>query len=199
MSRLAASLPMTLLIPSVDTLDTLDATIDRLNVICGVKEKKQLPFKLGAMIEVPAAGLMIEDILRRVDSVAIGLNDLTQYLLAADRDDELVERYHDALQPPVLRLVKQVLDAAARRSCHVTMCGELAGDSTLAAVLLALGARRFSVSRTHYPTAVETIARLNIGELSAASGALLALESGADVRKFVELRLPQVGQTSMNS
>src|SRR5690606_25014616 len=99
-ARLAAERPVTLLMPMIDTLDTLEATIDRLNMLCNVRHSSQLPFKLGTMIEVPAAGLMIEEILDRVDSVAIGLNDLTQYLLAADRDDELVERYHDALQPP---------------------------------------------------------------------------------------------------
>jgi len=190
-ARLAARRPLTMLFPMIDTLDTLDATIDRVCAICGVANRERLPFKLGAMIEVPSAGLMIEDILDRVDSVAVGLNDLTQYVLAADRDDELVERYHDALQPPVLRLVKLILDAADRKGSRVTMCGELAGDPTLAAVLLGLGARRFSVSRTHYPTAVATFGRLNVSELTAAAAGFLKLRSGAEIRRFMADRFPQ--------
>lgn len=190
-ARLAAVRPLTLLIPMVDTLDTLETTIGRLISICNVPDRTRLPFQLGTMIEVPAAGLMIEEILERVDSVAIGLNDLTQYLLAADRDDELLERYHDALQPPVLRMVKHILDAAGRKKREVTMCGELAGDPTLAAVLLGLGARRFSVSRTHYPTAVATFARLDIGELATAARQFLKLGSGAEIRRFVSERFPQ--------
>ncbi len=190
-ARLASRRPVTLLFPMIDTLDTLDATIDRLCAICGAATRELLPFKLGTMIEVPSAGLMIDDILDRVDSAAIGLNDLTQYVLAADRDDELVERYHDALQPPVLRLVKMILDAAERKGRHVTMCGELAGDPTLAAVLLGLGARRFSVSRTHYPTAVATFGRLNVGELTAAAAGFLKLRSGAEIRRFMAERFPQ--------
>lgn len=190
-ARLASHRPVTLLIPMIDTLDTLDTTIDRLCVITGSRGRTTLPFQIGAMIEVPAAGFMIDEILDRVDSVAIGLNDLTQYMLAADRDDELVERYHDALQPPVLRLVRTILNAAAKKTRPVTMCGELAGDPTLAAVLLALGARRFSVSRTHYPTAVATVSRLHIGDLAAAADQILALCSGAEVRKFVAQKFPE--------
>lgn len=191
-ARVAGQRPVTMLLPMIDSLDTLDATIARLLTICGVNDRSKLPFRIGTMIEVPAAGLMIEEILDRVDSVAVGLNDLTQYLLAADRDDELLERYHDALQPPVLRLVKMILDAAQRKNRPVTMCGELAGDPTLAAVLLGLGARRFSVSRSHYPTAVSTFGRLNIAELTTAAGQFLKLGSGAELRRFIAQKFPQI-------
>lgn len=187
-ARVATQRPITLLLPMIDSVDTLNAAVERLLLICGVRDRSSLPFRIGTMIEVPSAGLLIEEILDRVDSVAVGLNDLTQYLLAADRDDEMLERYHDALQPAVLRMVKSILDAAARKGRPVTMCGEMAGDPTLAAVLLGLGARRFSVSRTHYPTAVSTFGGLNVAELSAAADRFLKLSTGAEIRRYVAER-----------
>src|SRR5262249_11480774 len=114
-ARLARERPVTLLLPMLDTLDTLEATIDRLCRIVGCATREQFPFRLGAMIEVPAAAFLVEELLPFVDSVSIGLNDLTQYLLAADRDDEFLERYHDAMQPSVVRLLSHVVTAA--RNC----------------------------------------------------------------------------------
>ena len=70
----------------IDTRDTLLAIIERLCEICRCTHRRSLPFQVGTMIEVPAAAITIEDLLDHVDSVSVGLNDLTQYLLAADRD-----------------------------------------------------------------------------------------------------------------
>ncbi len=97
LARLARLRPVTVLLPMIDTLDTLLRIQTELDRICGIAQGAALPFRLGTMIEVPSAALLIEEVIDRVDSVAVGLNDLTQYLLAADRDDEFVESYHDAL------------------------------------------------------------------------------------------------------
>ena len=96
----------------VNTLDTLIAVTNRLCRFCGCRSRQNLPFRIGLMVEVPAAAYVIEDMMDHLDAVSVGLNDLSRYFLAADRDDELVESYHDPLQPPVLRLVKQVIDTA---------------------------------------------------------------------------------------
>ncbi len=113
------------------------------------------------MIEVPAAALQVEEILPHVDSLSIGLNDLTQYLLAADRDDEFVERYHDAMQPAVLRLLSRIVVAAGLLNKSLTICGELAGDPKLTGLLLALGIRRLSVARSNYRGVVEAVSALS--------------------------------------
>jgi phosphotransferase system enzyme I (PtsI) len=189
-ARLARERPVNMLLPMIDSVDTLDAVISRLCQICRCRSQSELPFRLSAMIETPSAALMIEEILTRVDGVSLGLNDLTQYLLAADRDDELVEDYHDALQPPVLRLAAQVSRVAERLARPLTVCGELAGDPMLAAALLALGIRRFSVSRTDLARSVALLLELDLGALTARAPELLQMESSAAVRRWLAQQAP---------
>lgn len=185
LARLARDRALTVLLPMIDTVDMLRAAIERLCRHAGCRRRDKLPFGLGAMIEVPSAALMIDEILTEVDSVSIGLNDLTQYLLAADRDDELMESYHDPLQPAVLRLVQRVILAADQCGKPVTMCGELAGDPLLARLLLGLGARRFSVSQSHYRRTVQLIRQLGASEEQQLAEEALRLDSGAAVRQLL--------------
>jgi len=184
-ARLARERPVTLTLPMLDTLDSLATTFDRLCRIVGCTDRTELPFRVGAMIEVPSAALMIDELLPLVDSISIGLNDLTQYLLAADRDDEFVEHYHDAMQPAVLRLLRRIVTAADACGKPVTICGEMAGDPKLTGLLLALGLRRLSVSRSSYRGVVEVIRKLSIGRLMAMTDEVLQLSTGAAVRKYI--------------
>ncbi|HLQ46293.1 MAG TPA: putative PEP-binding protein, partial [Planctomycetaceae bacterium] len=144
--------------------------------------------RLATMIEVPAAAMMIDELIEYVDSISVGLNDLTQYLLAADRDDELCERYHDALQPAVLRLLHKVIVAAETAGKPVTLCGELAGDPSLTGVLLALGVRRFSVSRSHVPRVADALRQADVAKLTPFAEELLSQCRGQDVRAVVANR-----------
>lgn len=184
-ARLARERKLTLLIPMLDTLDTLDATLGKLCQFVGVPQREQLPFKIGTMIEVPSAAILIDDLLPRVDAVAVGLNDLTQYLLAADRDDELVERFHDPLQPIVLRLLRRIVEAAETHTKPLTICGELAGDPKLTGLLLALGVRRLSVSQSNYRGVLSAINRLSLRSIAGAADEILKLPTGAAVRRFI--------------
>lgn len=189
LARLARERPLLVLVPMLDSLDTLEATIDRLCRIVGCPTREQLPFGLGAMIEVPAAALIIDELLPYVDAVSIGLNDLTQYLLAADRDDEYVERYHDPLQPVVLRLLHAVISACDAQFKPVTICGELAGDPKLTGLLLALGLRRLSVSRSNYRGVVRSLGHLAVRAMEGCAAEVLKMATGTQVRKYVTARL----------
>lgn len=100
---------------------------------------------LGAMIEVPAAALMVRSFLRHFDFVSIGTNDLIQYTLAIDRADEAVANLYDPLHPAVLRLVADVIQAANDMGKQVCVCGEMAGDVGMTRLLLGLGLRSFSM------------------------------------------------------
>ncbi|HTI51687.1 MAG TPA: phosphoenolpyruvate--protein phosphotransferase [Planctomycetaceae bacterium] len=193
LARLGRERPIVVLIPMLDSLDTLAATIDALCRIVGCATREQLPFKLGTMIEVPAAALMIDEILPHVDSISVGLNDLTQYLLAADRDDEFVERYHDPLQPAVLRLLDRVVAACNAHGKPVTICGELAGDPKLTGLLLALGLRRLSVSRSSYRGVVNALTHLSVRSMEGIAAEVLKLTTAAQVRKYVLERLCEPG------
>jgi phosphotransferase system enzyme I (PtsI) len=137
------------------------------------------------MIEVPAAALAIDEILDEADLAAIGLNDLTQYLMAADREDEAVQQYHEPLEPVVLRLVRRVIEAGEARGKPVSVCGELAGNPTLTAALLALGLRCFSVSRPDYERTAARLERLSLSALEERREDLLAARTADEVRRVL--------------
>ena len=103
------------------------------------------PVALGAMIEVPAAALMVRTFLQYFDFLSIGTNDLIQYTLAIDRADEAVAHLYDPLHPAVLRLVADVISECQRQGKSVCVCGETAGDVTMTRLLLGLGLRSFSM------------------------------------------------------
>jgi phosphotransferase system enzyme I (PtsI) len=101
--------------------------------------------RLGAMIEIPAAALTLRVFLRYFDFLSIGTNDLIQYTLAIDRADESVAHLYDPLHPAVLRLVADTITQSVAADKGVSVCGEMAGDSTLTRLLLGLGLRSFSM------------------------------------------------------
>jgi phosphotransferase system enzyme I (PtsI) len=101
--------------------------------------------RLGAMIEVPAAALMVRTILKHFDFVSIGTNDLIQYTLAVDRVDESVAHLYDPMHPAVLQLVANVIAEARAQGKGVSVCGEMAGDPQMTRLLLGLGLRSFSM------------------------------------------------------
>ena len=94
---------------------------------------------LGAMIEVPAAAIALPGFIGIVDFLSIGTNDLVQYLLAADRNNEALGELYTPLHPAVLRLLRDVIRLAGKRGKPVAVCGEMAGDPLFAPLLLALG------------------------------------------------------------
>lgn len=104
---------------------------------------------LGVMIEVPALLYQLQDMAPLVDFWSVGTNDLTQYLLAVDRNNGRVADIYDALHPAVLRALQQIIDAARRHAKPVSICGELAGDPIGVLVLMAMGYRRFSMNNSN--------------------------------------------------
>lgn len=102
--------------------------------------------KIGAMIEIPSAVFIADEICLEVDFLCLGTNDLVQYLLAVDRDNETVADWFRTLHPAVLRAVKIVLRAAENRGIPATVCGEMARSPVYAAVLIGLGANDLSMS-----------------------------------------------------
>jgi phosphotransferase system enzyme I (PtsI) len=101
--------------------------------------------EVGAMIEVPAAALMIDRFLRHFDFVSVGTNDLIQYTLAIDRADEAVSHLYDPWHPAVLQLLAHTIQRAQVLGRNVCVCGEMAGDSAFTELLLAMGLRSFSM------------------------------------------------------
>lgn len=146
--RAAAYGKVRVLIPMVAHLSEVRHTLEAL-----ARAQQQLnesgkaygPVQVGAMIEVPAAALVLPAFLRYFDFVSIGTNDLIQYTLAIDRADEAVAHLYDPWHPAVLRLLQQTIVQARAAGKHVSVCGEMAGDPAFTELLLGMGLRSFSM------------------------------------------------------
>jgi phosphotransferase system enzyme I (PtsI) len=149
-----------ILIPMVAHLSEVRHTVEAL-----ARARQQLddvgraygPVELGAMVEVPAATLMLPAFLRYFDFVSIGTNDLIQYTLAIDRADEAVAHLYNAWHPAVLQLVAQTIACANRLGKNVSVCGEMAGDPAFTELLLGMGLRSFSMHPSQIVTIKERI------------------------------------------
>jgi len=97
---------------------------------------------IGAMIEVPSAALLVGALAREADFFSLGTNDLVQYVLAADREDESSAPDYQPLHPAMLRLIHSLAGAAHEAGRELTICGEMAGDPALSTLLVGLGLRR---------------------------------------------------------
>jgi phosphoenolpyruvate-protein phosphotransferase (PTS system enzyme I) len=121
---------------------------------------------LGVMIEIPAAAVMLPLLLRHVDFVSIGTNDLIQYTLAIDRADEAVAHLYDPWHPAVLQLIATAIAQARVAGKSVSVCGEMAGDASFTDLLLAMGLRNFSMHPSQIPSVKQRILRADAGRLS---------------------------------
>ena len=136
------------------------AQLDRKGTVYG-------PVKLGAMIEIPAAALTLRLFLKHFDFLSIGTNDLIQYTLAIDRTDESVAHLYDPLHPAVLQLVADTIAACRAAGKDVSVCGEMAGDTTLTRLLLGLGLRSFSMHPAQILAVKQEVLRSDTSRLQA--------------------------------
>jgi phosphoenolpyruvate-protein phosphotransferase (PTS system enzyme I) len=123
--------------------------------------------EVGAMVEIPAAALMLQAFLRYFDFVSIGTNDLIQYTLAIDRADELVSHLYDPWHPAVLRLIASTIAETAKAGKTVSVCGEMAGDPAFTEVLLAMGLRSFSMHPAQISSIKQRVLRSDARGLAA--------------------------------
>ena len=137
--------------------------------------------EVGAMIEIPAAALILPTFLRRFDFVSLGTNDLIQYTLAIDRADESVAHLYDPWHPAVLQLVARTIGQARAMGKDVSVCGEMAGDVDFTALLLAMGLRSFSMHPSQIASVKQRILRADTRRLAQMLPAVLAAEDPAAV------------------
>ncbi len=153
-----------LLVPMVAHVSEAHATLEAL-----ARAKQQLieagkPFtdiEVGAMVEVPAAALILPSLLKVFDFVSIGTNDLIQYTLAIDRADETVAHLYDPWHAAVLRLVSQTIAQARAAGKNVCVCGEMAGDPAFTELLLAMGLRSFSMHPSQISSVKQRVLRVD--------------------------------------
>ena len=160
--------PVRVLVPMVSNREEIVAVRKRLKRVAdklrkqGAEVADDIP--LGAMIEVPAAAIALHAFVDIVDFLSIGTNDLVQYLLAADRNNDALGELYSPLNPGVVRLLKHIINTANEYGTPVAVCGEIAGDATLVPLLLALGLTEFSL---HPATLLEVRKAIRGSDLSA--------------------------------
>ncbi|WIT12808.1 phosphoenolpyruvate--protein phosphotransferase [Paucibacter sediminis] len=148
--------------------------------------------QLGVMIEIPAAAIMLPLLLRYVDFVSIGTNDLIQYTLAIDRADEAVAHLYDPWHPAVVHLIASSIAQARAAGKSVSVCGEMAGDPAFTDLLLGMGLRSFSMHPSQIPSVKQRVLRADAGRLAAVLPGVLESD---DPQKAAELAFLPGGST----
>jgi phosphotransferase system enzyme I (PtsI) len=191
MLRASAYGPVRILLPMLVALDEVRRTRALLDLAREELMRERIPFDtnvpLGGMIEVPGAALMAGEFARALDFLAIGSNDLTQYTLAADRNNGGVRTVYEPLHPAVVRLIAHIATAAKRARRSVMVCGELAGEARGLPVLLALGMTEFSVHPRALLDARQTLTQLSRRQLLARRARLLRAGTPEEVLRAVDV------------
>ena len=134
--------------PMISEEEEMDAIEELIREVKTELSSEGIPFKnirTGIMMETPAAVMIGEELARRVDFLGIGTNDLTQYTLAMDRQNPLLQKKYNDHHPAVVRMIKMIIDAGHKENCKVCLCGELAADTRLTETFLRMGVDALSV------------------------------------------------------
>jgi phosphoenolpyruvate-protein phosphotransferase len=183
--------PMVATLDDVDLLDTLRD--EARAAVVAADQPCAAAMVTGIMVEIPAAALLAPELARRVAFFSIGTNDLTQYLMAADRGNATLGRFQDALHPAVLRAIAGVVAGADAAGIPVAVCGELAGDPAGALVLVGLGVDELSAdagSLDEVRLALAGATRLELEELARAA---LVARDATEVRGLAARLLERAG------
>ncbi len=143
-------------------------------------------FELGVMIEVPSAALIADALAREVDFFSIGTNDLIQYAMAVDRNNEHVSYLYRPLHPAILRLISQTTGSAERAGIDVSICGEMAADPRCLPLLIGLGLRTLSASPRAIPELKKRVLELSAGECREIALRCLELATAGDVEALLD-------------
>jgi len=153
-------------------------------------DKEDIPFNrdidVGMMIEVPSAAMMADVMAKHVDFFSIGTNDLIQYSLAIDRGSRHVNYLYQPLHPAILRLIRQISDAAKDQEIRISMCGEMAGEPIYAPLLLGFGIRELSMNPLAVPLVKSMIRSVNVRETHELVRDAMKLSTAAEVAALLK-------------
>ena len=182
--KLAVMFPM---IISVEEIRELKSVIEILKVELRTEGKAfDENIQIGVMVETPSAAVNAKFLAKEVDFFSIGTNDLTQYTLAVDRGNELISHLYNPMQPSVLSLIKQVIDASHTEGKWTGMCGELAGDEHATLLLLGMGLDEFSMSAISVPRIKKLIRNVNFQDAKALADKALQQPTAAQIERLIE-------------
>ena len=189
-----------IMLPMVTDVSEVDEALRLLkkafNDVCEEGFEIEIP-QVGVMIEVPSAVYQARAFAKRVDFLSVGSNDLTQYLLAVDRNNARVANLFDSLHPAVLRALIQVVEGAHLEGKHVSVCGEMAGDPAAVVLLLAIGFDSFSMSASSLSRMKWVIRQFDMRKAAELLQEVLGMENAVMIRSHMELALEKAGLGSL--
>ena len=164
-------------------ISTIEDFIKSKSIIEEIAEHlgKKVP-EVGIMIETPSSTILVEDFAQHVDFFSIGTNDLTQYIMAADRGNPNLIEYQDSLHPAILRVLENVFSVSKEQGIEVSVCGEMASDPISAIALYVLGLRKFSMSSAASPFVFEKLIKLKSMNTEDLKSEILKSKNSQEVR-----------------
>ncbi|WP_440765714.1 phosphoenolpyruvate--protein phosphotransferase [Natronorubrum sp. DTA7] len=178
---------LAVMFPMIATVEELEATQARLEAAASALAEEGIEYgrpTVGVMIETPSAVFMTDELAARVDFLSIGTNDLTQYVMAADRENERVADLQDPLHPAVLRAIDRTTDHGG--DAWVGVCGELAGDPAVTELLIGLGVEELSTSPIAIPAIKRRVREVESAAARALADRALEAETREDVRTLLD-------------
>ncbi|SED16930.1 phosphoenolpyruvate--protein phosphotransferase [Pseudomonas anguilliseptica] len=148
---------------------------------------------VGVMIEIPAAVYQVRELARQVDFLSVGSNDLTQYLLAVDRNNPRVADLYDFLHPAVLQALRLVVAGAHAEGKPVSICGEMAGDPACAVLLMAMGFDGLSMNATNLPKVKWLLRQISMGKAQELLGQVMSIDNPQVIHSTLQLALRNLG------
>lgn len=187
---------MNLLFPMVNSVSEVDDALRLLrrahHELIDTGESISMP-RVGVMIEVPSAVYQVRELARRVNFLSVGTNDLTQYILAVDRNNARVAGLYDSLHPAVLRALQQIVDGARLEKTPVSVCGEMAGDPAAVILLLGMGIDNLSMSVANLPRVKWVIRSFTRRRARTLLKEALTFEYAHAVRNYLNTALEDAG------
>ena len=185
-----------IMLPMISAVGEVDDALALIKRAYDELVEEQLTIKfppVGVMIEVPAAVYQIRAIVQRVDFISVGSNDLTQYLLAVDRNNSRVANLYDALHPSVLQALMAIVEEVHNAKKMVSICGEMASDPVAVILLLAMGFDAMSMSSVSLPRVKWVIRKFSISHAKQLLQEALQMNHAIQIRQRLEGILAQVG------
>lgn len=195
LENLAIMLPMISNLGEVDeAIRLINQAYYELSVELPTNNETQLVRpKIGVMIEVPSIIFQLEDLAKKVDFFSVGSNDLTQYLLAVDRNNKRVASLYDFYHPAILRALKFIADKSKQQNIPLSICGELANEPVGALLLLAMGYDNLSMSAHSLAKVKWAIRSVEYAQLQKILSSVLSFTSSGQVHNYMHQQLTQMG------
>lgn len=187
--RAAAHGPVKMMWPMITGLTELKQCLVHLETAKRQLNERDETFgevSVGCMIEIPSAALTVASLLKHVDFISIGTNDLIQYTLSVDRGDDAVSYLYQPGHPAVLKLLQHIIRTANRMGKTVSVCGEMAGDTDFTRLLLGMGLRRFSMNPNNLLAVKDIVLHSNTLELENETARLLRNEDPEKTEKLLK-------------